>query len=236
MQKISTITLDDINSGKITVLGLLETRAVNYDCVIICDFNEEFIPKQSVKDKFLSTNIKEKAGLPTSKDRESLQKYYYKRLCDSTKYLFVSYVSNDTSQISRFANELFENKLDNRTLDNSYRHILYNNHSINYFNEEIVDNIDLTKFVWSATSFKVYLQCKRKFYLQYILKIKEHDISLKPKAYELGDIIHSILEDFYNSDDRSYENIEELFNKYKSKNPFLILDLEIWKKNYMTFI
>ena len=30
-----------------------------------------------------------------------------------------------------------------------------------------------------------------------ILKINEHTISLKPKAYELGEIIHSILEDYY---------------------------------------
>ena len=34
----------------------------------------------------------------------------------------------------------------------------------------------------------------------------------------------------------SFEKIEFLFNKYKSSNPFLILDLEIWKKNYMSFI
>ncbi|MCG3720771.1 PD-(D/E)XK nuclease family protein, partial [Aliarcobacter butzleri] len=48
LQKLSSITLDDINSGKITVLGLLETRAVSFDTVIICDFNESYIPKVSV--------------------------------------------------------------------------------------------------------------------------------------------------------------------------------------------
>ena len=92
---------------------------------------------------------------------------------------------------------------------------------------------------WSATSFKTYLQCKRKFYLQYVLKIKEHTISLKPKAYELGDIIHSILEDYYTADENSvelsFEKMEQLFNKYKSTNPFLILDLEIWKKKLHDF-
>jgi ATP-dependent helicase/nuclease subunit B len=30
--------------------------------------------------------------------------------------------------------------------------------------------------------------------------------------------------------------MEQLFNKYKSTNPFLILDLEIWKKKFMIFI
>lgn len=235
LQKVSSLTLDDINSGKITVLGLLETRAVKFDSVIICDFNEDYIPKKSVKDKFLSTNIKQSVGLPTSIDRESLQKYYYKRLIDNTKNLYVSYVTNDTKQISRFANELFEPKFKINSEDNSYKHILYNNHSINYFDEEIIDNIDLGKFIWSATSFKTYLECKRKFYLNYILKIKEHNISLKPKSFELGNIIHTILEEFYNQDNREFSVIEELFNKYKSSNAFLTLDLEIWKKKIHQF-
>ena len=239
LQKLAKISLDDVNSGKVTVLGLLETRMVEFDAVIICDFNESFIPKVSVKDKFLSTKLKQLANLPTQFDRESLQKYYYKRLIDSSKNVFISYVNSDTNQISRFANELFNKHIKTDTNDNYYKHILYDNHKIFHFEEEIVEQIDLTKFVWSATSFKTYLQCKRKFYLQYVLKIKEHTISLKPKAYELGDIIHSILEDYYtldeNSVELSFEKIESLFNKYKSSNPFLILDLEIWKKKLYDF-
>ena len=239
LQKLVKLTLDDINSGKVTVLGLLETRAVEFDTVIICDFNESFIPKISVKDKFLSTKLKQLSNLPTQFDRESLQKYYYKRLIDSSKNVFVSYVNSDTNQISRFANELFDKHIKTDTNDNAYKHILYDNHKIKYIEEEIIAKIDLSKFIWSATSFKTYLQCKRKFYLQYVLKLKEHTISLKPKAYELGDIIHSILEDYYTLDENnielSFEKIEFLFNKYKSSNPFLILDLEIWKKKLYEF-
>ena len=59
LQKLVKLTLDDVNSGKITVLGLLETRAVEFEVVIICDFNESFIPKISVKDKFLSKKQKQ---------------------------------------------------------------------------------------------------------------------------------------------------------------------------------
>ncbi|MFY9068601.1 PD-(D/E)XK nuclease family protein [Aliarcobacter butzleri] len=233
LQKLSSITLDDINSGKITVLGLLETRAVSFDSVIVCDFNESYIPKISVKDKFLSTRLKQLANLPTQFDRESLQKYYYKRLISSSKNVFISYVNSETNQISRFANELFEKNIATDTNDSFYKHILYDNHKISYFDEDIVSKIDLTKFIWSATSFKNFLECKRRFYLQYILKINEHTISLKPKGYELGDIIHSILEDYYSKDNKN--SIEELFLKYKSSNPFLTLDLEVWKKKLLNF-
>mgnify|MGYP003423052909 FL=1 len=236
LQRLAKITLDDVNSGKVTVLGLLETRAVSFETVIICDFNESFIPKISIKDKFLSTKLKQLSNLPTQFDRENLQKYYYKRLIGTSKNVFISYVNSDTNQISRFANELFNTYIKTDTNDDYYKHILYNNHEINHFDEEIVKSIDLSKFIWSATSFKTYLQCKRKFYLQNILKIKEHTISLKPRAYELGDIIHSILEDYYKDFTKNdFSEIEDLFSKYKSSNPFLILDLEIWKKKLYDF-
>jgi len=237
LQKISKITLDDVNSGKVTVLGLLETRAISFDTVIICDFNENFIPKRSIKDKFLSTKIKSMANLPTSYDRESLQKYYYKRLIDSSTNLFISYVNSDTNQISRFANELFAGKIDTNRSDNLYKHILYNNHNITHFEGDIIEKIDLTQFEWSATSFKNFLECKRKFYFQHILKIKEHTISLKPKGFELGSIVHSILEKYYTNElnDLSYKVIEDLFYEYRTSNPFLALDLEIWKKKLYDF-
>jgi inactivated superfamily I helicase len=118
IQKLAEITLDDVNSGKVTVLGLLETRAIEFDTVIICDFNESFIPKRSLKDKFLSTKLKEYSKLPTQFDRESLQKYYYKRIINSSKNIFISYVNSDTNQISRFANELFDLHIKTDTNDN----------------------------------------------------------------------------------------------------------------------
>ncbi|PHO08817.1 hypothetical protein CPG37_12560 [Malaciobacter canalis] len=235
LQKVNSISLDDVNSGKITVMGLLESRTVCFDTVIICDFNEQFIPKASLKDKFLSTKVKEFAKLPTLKDRESLQKYYYKRVIQNCKNLYVSYVSNDTSTISRFASELFDLKKEQSLEDNSYKHILYNKNSLKHFDKKIILDIDLSKLSWSATSLKVYLQCKRKFYLQYILKLKEHEISLKPKGFELGDIVHKILYEYYELGFDTLERLQALFTKYANKNPFLSLELEVYKKKIENF-
>lgn len=238
-QKVSKIALDDVNSGKITVMGLLESRRLVFDAVIICDFNESQIPKRSLKDKFLSSNIKQKVNLPTKLDRENLQKYYYERLISNTKNVYISYVKNDSNQISRFANLLFDIELDDTVYDNSYKHILYNNHKIDHFDEEIKLDIDLSKLTWSASSLKEYLECKRKYYFNHILKIKEHDISLKPKGYELGNIVHNSLETYYKQENRTYEKLLEIFNntshESRSKNSFLNLDLEIWKRKLSDF-
>lgn len=239
IQKTSKISLDDINSGLITVMGLLETRAVDYEAVIICDFNENFIPKSSIKDKFLSSNIKKRANLPIQKDRENLQKYYYYKLINSARNLYISYTQNETTQISRFADELFKDKIDTQTKDKEYKEILYKNKNINHFDEEIIFDIDLSKQEWSATSLKKYLECKRKYYLEYIHKIKEHSTSLKPKGYELGSMVHKTLESAYKSFDItniSFELIKSLFEKQINYNPFLLLDKEVFLKKLNTFV
>ncbi len=238
-QKVAQITLDDINSGKITVMGLLESRQLHFDAVIICDFNEKNIPKRSVKDKFLSTNIKQRVNLPTKLDRENLQKYYYERLVHNSKNVYISYVKNDSEQISRFANLLFDIDIDERVYDNSYKHILFQTHKLKHFNEEINLEIDLSKLLWSASSLKEFLECKRKYYFNHLIKIKEHDISLKPKAYELGNIVHNSLESYYKQDIKTYEKLLEIFNQTSQdsrvKNSFLNLDIEIWKRKLKDF-
>jgi len=241
LQRISAFSLDDVNGGAITVMGLLETRGVNFQGVILVDFNEGVVPKRSIKDKFLSTNVKKHANLPTIKDRENLQKYYYEKLIFNASSVAISYTNNETSQISRFAHELFPNfKFSNNVLDNKYEHILYQKHKLSHFNKDISMEIDLSTLTWSATSLKNYLECNRKFYLKYIINIKEHHFSLKPQGFELGSIIHKILEDFYTLNKELPANPEEklgkLFSQQTSSNPFLTYELEVWKRKLNSFI
>lgn len=241
MNKISEIRLDDVYSGKITVLGLLESRNIEFDGIIVIDFNENFIPKRSIKDKYISTGIKDLAGLPTARDREDLQKYYYKKLFDSAKYLYISYVKDDQNRISRFFHEIFPNvKVPDST--KNFEEILYKNRQIEHNDNDIILDIDLSKNEWSATSLKRYLECKRKYYLNNILQIKEHNISLKPQSYELGNIIHLVLEEFYgkyvgkSNEKIDFEEIKYLIGKYQSQNPYLGFELEIYKRKLDKFI
>ena len=241
LQRVSKITLDDINSGPITVMGLLETRGVSYDGVIVVDFNDETVPKRSLKDKFLSTTVKSIANLPTSIDRQNLQKYYYSKLFFNAKEVYISYTHNEQSTISRFATSIFnlDNKAMQKTYDNEYKHILYKESKLKLFDKDIILNIDLSARSWSATSFKSYLECKRKYYLKYIAKIDEHYFGLKPQGFEVGNIIHKILEEFYKKEKKQVienKDLFQLFSKYQNINPYLTFDLEIWKRKLNKFV
>lgn len=241
IQRVQEITLDDVNSGPVTVMGLLETRGIAYKAVIIVDFNEDNVPKKSVKDKFLSSSIKKHAKLPTLKDREYLQKFYYTQLCKDAQYVKVSYVKNETAQISRFAKTLFSISVSDATSDEKYKDILFSQKKFRHFSGEITLDIDLSKQKWSATSLKSYLQCKRKYYLKYIANINEHHFSLKPQGFELGSIIHKILEEFYNQNKQLDGTIDDEvlsleITKYQNSNPFLTMELEVWKAYLKAYI
>ena len=242
IQRLKQITIDDVMGGKITVMGLLETRLLKPQGVIVIDFNDHIIPKRSVKDKFISTQIKQLVGLPTSKDREDLQKYYYHRLFDNAQSVAISFVEDEQSGLSRFAYELFDSKILHAIETLPYETILTNNILHTKSNDEIIKQIDLSAQEWSATSLKTYLQCKRKYYYQYVMKIKEHYASIKPQGFELGDILHKALYSVYSNNyalltkEQFKEKLYGYIDALSRKNPYLLLEIEIWKRKLDRFV
>jgi ATP-dependent helicase/nuclease subunit B len=240
LQKLNKVTIDDTRGGKITVMGILETRSINFDAVIIVDFNDHIVPKKSDKDKFLSTSIKQLASLPTSKDRQNLQIYYYHKLIQGTKEVNISYVQNEQYTVSRFFNILFDGQKVNMNFN--YQHILFSKDTKKELNDTIIEDIDLTKKMWSASSLKRYLQCPRMYYYHDIKKLREHHFSLKPQNFEIGTILHDILENIYTkqrvftSSSDLYTTILKEFENIKQFNPYLIFEIELWKKKIYKFV
>ena len=233
--QISSITTDDTHGGKITVLGILETRLVEFEGVIVCDFNDDKVPKISVKDKFISSKLKELSGLPTVTDRENLQRYYYKRLFDKADSIAVCYIEDDSSVMSRFIMQLFP-EYRKYTVKKDYSKILFNTKRLKHFDKEIILDMDLSKESWSATSLKTYLSCKRRYYLSYMAGIKDHIISIKPQNFDIGNIIHKTMEEAVKNDSLNEEFIHNFLGKSSKSNPYLVLELELWKKRLDKFL
>jgi len=229
------ITIDDTAGGKITVLGILETRLTQFDGIIVVDFNDNKIPKISVKDKFLSSKLKELVDLPSLDDRYNLQRYYYKRFLDNAKYISMCYVDDDTSIKSRFITQLYPQHKE-FIRNNDYSTILYKNSILTHLVQDIVLDIDLSTLQWSATSLKSYLSCKRQYYFKHILKLHDHHIGLKPQNFEIGNIIHDTLESAIKNKTLTNQFINDSFNKYAKSNPYLTLELELWKKRLEPFV
>jgi len=210
MQRLAGRTLDDVRGGKVTVMGVLETRSVDFDAVVIMDFDDKNVPKRSDKDMFLNTAVRENANLPTMSDRENLQKHYYEMLINSSKEVALSFVNSSESSASRFLKQL-SIKDEKIHEESDYADILFKrDKKIILEPQSIRLDYSFKDVKLSATRLKTYLTCKRKYYHKYIQKLYGHDIPQDvPQEYEIGNVVHLALKELY-SKKSSYSDVREL--------------------------
>ncbi|TNF43844.1 MAG: PD-(D/E)XK nuclease family protein, partial [Epsilonproteobacteria bacterium] len=195
LKALSKITIDDVRGGMITVMGVLETRGVSFEGVVIVDFNEGIVPATSSKDQFLNSAVRAFANLPTKNDRESLQKQYYKRLMEQAKEVTILYSTSDNKLPSKF---LYELGLSKAKQTQAQFDLLYAQPSqLHVVKDPLVEQFNAEEITWSASRLKTYLECKRKYFYRYIQKIeaKEDD------ELNEGSFLHTLLERIHEKDD-----------------------------------
>ena len=237
LKTLSKITLDDVRGGLITVMGVLETRGVSFEGVVIVDFNEGIVPASSSKDQFLNSSVRAFANLPTKNDREALQKQYYKRLLEEAEQSTIIYSSSDNKLPSKFLYELGLEKVEQRQ---THFNLLYSQSSkITEQTEPIVEEFDAHTIIWSASRLKTYLECKRKYYYRYIQKIQaKQDDELNE-----GLFLHSLLDHLYrekssyDSEEELQKNINILLDELLSSNDAKIAYRKLlWKEKLKRFV
>lgn len=238
LQELKNTYIDDTNGGKITVLGVLECRDISFGGVIFVDFNDGVVPKPSEKELFLNSKIKEKVGLPTSKDREALQKYHYLSIINRAKKVAIACVKNDETEPSPFLYELNANIIDGETW--SLNSAIFGANQRKYgWDEEIKLEIDLSKEIFSSSKFTTFLDCKRKFYFRYIKNLKEIE---ENKKATFSTILHDALKELYKQGAiKGVKHIEDYKNALKKillekcNTPRLIFEAELFLRNANEF-
>jgi inactivated superfamily I helicase len=243
LNRLSKRTIDDTRGGKITVLEVLETRGISFKAVVIVDFNEGIVPLTSQKDLFLSSELRFLAGLPTSTDRENLQKYYYQRVFDEADEVAISYVEDEQNQPSRFLDELNIPKPNNTIagLDT----ILFTpfKKKRHFITDDLIMEYDFSKTKLSATALKSYLDCERSYYFQYIKKITQAEIPKEDNSDRIiGILLHDALKRAYEKKDAYFDKENLLFEiqsylyqeSEKSVNLRFLVDL--WMERLKLFV
>jgi ATP-dependent helicase/nuclease subunit B len=241
----------------IQVIGLLEARNLDFDCVIIPSMNETIVPRYSERDLFVNRQIREKIGLPYDKERENHYYYYFTQLMAGKNEVFISYIEEAKRDMrSRFIDMLCAqgHKIDDtklllasRSLDRPSRTVA-KEHAIMRRLDKIMTEIGL-----SPTSLKDYRECSYRFYLKYLLNIREPDeIVEEAGPMEWGSAVHGALHSFYRkhyphgfTEDQLSEAREKLCSIFESSLKKLIaerplgitfLDMNIYKKRLERFL
>lgn len=191
LQRLQGLSIDDVGGGKITVMGVLESRGKSFDGVVIVDFNEDVVPKVGEKDLFLNSAIRRHADMPTRGDKENLQKNYYYLLMLRSERAALCYVKNEEASASRFLKEL---KLaDPDVSDAVYRPVIapVSKRPTLYGEEIEAANPFIKSRRLTPTRLKDFLTCRRRFYYRYLLEIRKPEREEEPN---MGSLIHAALE------------------------------------------
>ncbi len=197
--------LDDSSGGKIRVMDTLETRGMQFDKIVIVDFNETCVPSLKDCDLFLNSALRKSLNLPTLSDKKNLQKHYYYQLFKNSKEITLSYIESETSKAS---NMLLELNLHIEPIKDAYT--LFAPSPLKDYQEEEIKAAIPKDFSFSASSLNAFLTCKRRFYYHYMKRFKESPKDENNSA--VGSLLHELLKEAYEKD----------------KNPYVLEERLIW--------
>ncbi|MEO1958231.1 MAG: PD-(D/E)XK nuclease family protein, partial [Nautiliaceae bacterium] len=211
LERLKEFSFDDVYSGRVTCMGVLESRGMEFEGVIVIDFNEEFVPRVSENDMFLNSFIRKHASLPTREDKENLQKHYYYSLFNNAKRVALSYIKNEDTSVSRFLYEL-EIK-ESETKDEKYKLFDYSSFEV----AEYDDEFEVIEPIF-PTELKTLIECPKRYYFSKVLNITQKD-----EKELFGNLFHKAIEeavknkDNINSINEYYDFIMEYLNNNASK-------------------
>ncbi|MGL2596848.1 ATP-dependent deoxyribonuclease AddB [Helicobacter pylori] len=193
--------LDDSSGGKIRVMDTLETRGMQFDKIVVADFNETCVPSLKDCDLFLNSALRKSLNLPTLLDKKNLQKHYYYQLFKNSKEVALSYIESETLKAS---NMLLELNLHTEPIKDAYT--LFETSPLKDYQEEEIKATIPKDFSFSASSLNAFLTCKRRFYYHYIKRFKESPKDESNSA--VGSLIHELLKEAYGKD-KTPHSLEE---------------------------
>ena len=234
---ISRLSIDDVGGGKISVMGMLESRGMKFDGVIIVDFNDNFIPARSANEMFLNSKVRQKAGLISYIERENLQRFYYESLINNAKKVAISCCVNEESIPSRFLKN-FKTIKDEKFSDETYLKLfLKGEASLNLKDDEIVLEHDFFTNPLSFSTLNLFLTCPRKYYYTKIAGIKPAKGVAKELGTKQGNSVHSALFEYYTSEFYKQNNTFDLavFKEMLAKQNLTPLEFEIWTHKFKEY-
>lgn len=190
------------------IMGVLETRALDFDRLIILSMNEGIFPQRKAANSFIPYNLRRGFGLPTYEHQDSVWAYHFYRLIERASHVSLLYDTRSnglqTGEVSRFVHQLhyhYEVPMRDKL-------VVYNVSSSKTpplavpKREDVMRRLDAyrkggSKAI-SASAINTYLDCPLKFYFSVVEGIREEEeVSETIESDVFGSILHKVMEELY---------------------------------------
>lgn len=192
----------------IQIMGILETRSLDFRNLFILSVNEGVLPQNSTTNSFIPYNIREAFGLPTIRHQDSIYSYYFYRLLQRAENVTLMYNSSadglNTGELSRFILQLKYG--GNPPRDESQRFEIIAPERVPVEIERDAVHIEKLKEkylsggtgILSPSAVNTWLTCRMKFYYRYVCGLREPEkVSREIDPAIFGGLLHAVMERLY---------------------------------------
>ncbi len=211
-QLVNTDTLSFFGEplSGLQLMGMLETRALDFKTIILTAVNEGTLPSGKTANSLIPYDIKKETGLPTYEEKDAVYAYHFYRLLQRAENIYLLYNTETdafgSGEQSRFITQL-ENELVHINPNIQFNKTLYNapvrQNEPNSFEivktAPILERLDeLAEKGFSPSSLATYIRNPLDFYHKKVLGIDDTDeLEETVAANTLGQVIHDTLEELY---------------------------------------
>lgn len=189
------------------LMGMLESRNLDFETVIITSVNEGILPSGKSNNSFIPHDIKVHLDLPTYKEKDAVYTYHFYRLLQRAKNVYLLYNTEIAdalkgSEKSRFILQLAHQNIENHNIT----HTIAAPDIVNKPQDiTITKDAELVKQLYviaakgfSPSSLTNYVRNPIDFYKQTVLGIADpEEVEETIAANTLGTILHNTLENLY---------------------------------------
>lgn len=186
------------------VMGLLETRLLNFENVILLSVNEGKLPLGNSQNTYIPFDIRKHFEMHTYLENDSIYAYHFYRLIQDAQnvHLLFNALSSgvNTGEKSRFITQIemeSSHEIEHLIVENSSEPI--SSQPIEIFKTQtVIDQLELWKNKVSASHLTSYLYNPIDFYLSKILKTSEsEEIEEELSIRNYGNLVHYTLQEIY---------------------------------------
>lgn len=221
----------------IQVMGILETRCLDFENLLILGLNENKWPRTFTAPSFIPHNLRIGFGLPGIDEQDAMYSYYFYRLIQRSKTVYATYnVTKDgigTGELSRYGHQLWYDSnhqpekinLDFRYAGDPVEKIIVQGSS--KISTLLLER-NSEKTPLSPSAINIYLQCSLRFYFRYVAGLPEpEDVRDEIDGMIFGNIFHDVMEALYLPHIGKTLNKQDFEQIRKNK---LLIENEIHKK------
>ena len=216
------------------IMGVLESRVLDFETVIITSLNEGKLPAGKSQNSFIPYDVKRELDLPTFKEKDAIYTYHFYHLLQRAKNVYLLYNTEseglDAGEKSRFITQLQVEYSDKHNLMPAVYNAVIpekaNQPMVIPKSESVMARLkEIAENGFSPTTLTSYIRNPIQFYFQRILKIREvEEVEENIALNTLGTIIHETLKSMYDPFIGKFISESDILNCIKQ------IDAEVMKQ------